>query len=154
MFRLIRKNMKKEFLYKFLSAHKYAVLSTVNTEGIPESALIGFAVAPDLRIVFDTVSSSRKYKNLIQNHSVSLVIGWDNEQTIQYEGRVIFQAGKDFNKMVDFYLRVFPEGLERKNKCKDIAHFVVVPDWIRYSDFNDPVTIEELDFLSNKLKSI
>ncbi len=92
--------MKTDLLYKFISKHRYAVLSTVASDGTPESALVGFAVAPDLRIIFDTVTTSRKYKNLNLNHSVALVIGWDNEQTVQYEGRVVFQAGNEFNKML------------------------------------------------------
>ena len=143
----------KTDLYNFISKHRYAVLSTVASDGTPESALVGFAVAPDLRIIFDTVSTSRKYKNLNLNHSVAFVIGWDNEQTVQYEGRVVFQAGNEFNKMLKLYFRVFPDGKQRYEKWNDIAYFVVVPEWIRYSDFNDPPVIEETDFLPNKLNS-
>jgi uncharacterized pyridoxamine 5'-phosphate oxidase family protein len=145
--------MKSNFLYNFISKHRNAVLSTVASDGTPESALVGFAVAPDLRIIFDTVSTSRKYKNLNLNHSVAFVIGWDNEQTVQYEGRVVFQAGNEFNKMIKLYFRVFPDGKQRYEKWNDIAYFVVVPEWIRYSDFNDPPVIEETDFLPNKLNS-
>jgi uncharacterized pyridoxamine 5'-phosphate oxidase family protein len=146
--------MNTEFLYNFISRHRYAVLSTVSSMGFPESALIGFAVAPDLKLIFDTVSTSRKYPNLIQNHSVSLVIGWENEQTVQYEGKVIFQAGNEFNKMLRLYFQTFPKGKERHENWKDIAYFVIVPEWIRYCDLNDPQTIEEIDFLTYKLKNI
>jgi uncharacterized pyridoxamine 5'-phosphate oxidase family protein len=110
-------------------------------------------VAPDLKLIFDTVSSSRKYKNLIQNQYVSLVIGWENEQTVQYEGRVIFQSGYEFNKMLGLYFQVFPEGKERSENWKDIAYFVIVPEWIRYSDFNGPLKIEEVDFLHHKINT-
>jgi uncharacterized pyridoxamine 5'-phosphate oxidase family protein len=144
--------MKTDFLYNFISRHRFAVLSTISLAGTPESALIGFAAAPDLRLIFDTVSTSRKYRNLLQNRSVSLVIGWDDEQTVQYEGRVIFQSGKEFNKMLDLYYSVFPNGKDRKKNWKDIVYFVVVPEWIRYSDFNVPTTIDETDFLVHKLK--
>jgi uncharacterized pyridoxamine 5'-phosphate oxidase family protein len=143
--------MRTEFLYNFISKHRYAVLSTVSSEGMPEAALVGFAVAPDLRLIIDTIRTSRKFTNLTQNRSVALVIGWDNEQTVQYEGRVIFQAGKEFNKMLELYLKAFPDAKERPEAWKDIAHFIVVPDWIRYSDYNDPPLIEETDFLPYKL---
>ena len=146
--------MKREFLYDFISKHRYAVLSTVDPEGNPEAALVGFAVAPDLKLIFDTVGSSRKYRNLKYNSSIALVIGWENEQTVQYEGRVITQAGKEFNTMMDLYLKVFADGRERFEKWKDVEYFVVVPDWIRYSDFNDPPVIEEMDFLSGKSRSV
>jgi uncharacterized pyridoxamine 5'-phosphate oxidase family protein len=145
--------MEKEFLYNFISKHKYAVLSTVSSDGLPEAALVGFAVAPDLRLIIDTVRTSRKFKNLTQNSRIALVIGWDNEQTLQYEGRVVFQAGKEFNKMLGLYLKAFPDAMEREKYWKDIAHFIVVPEWIRYSDFNDPPTIDETDFLPYRLRS-
>jgi uncharacterized pyridoxamine 5'-phosphate oxidase family protein len=144
--------MKTDFLYDFISKHRFAVLSTVSSEGNPEAALVGFAVAPDLRLIIDTMRTSRKFTNLTQNRTVALVIGWENERTIQYEGRVIFQAGKEFNKMLDLYLQAFPEAMERKEYWKDIAHFIVVPEWIRYSDFNDPLAISEMDFLPYKVK--
>ncbi len=145
--------MTTDFLYSFISEHRYAVLSTISEAGTPESALIYFAVAPDLRLIFDTVNTTRKYRNLLRNQSVSLVIGWDDEKTLQYEGRVIFQSGKEFKKMLDIYYQVFPEGRDRKKNWKDIAHFVIVPEWIRYSDFNIPPTFEERDFLQNRLSS-
>lgn len=146
--------MKKEFLYDFIAKHRYAVISTVDPDGNPEAALVGFAVAPDLKLIFDTVGSSRKYRNLKQNSSIALVIGWENEQTVQYEGRVISQAGKEFNSMMDLYYKVFADSRERYEKWKDVEYFVVVPDWIRYSDFNEPQVIEEMDFLSGKFRSV
>jgi len=53
--------------------------------------------------------------------------------------------------MLDLNLKSFPDAKERKEYWKDIAHFIVVPEWIRYSDFNDPPRIEETDFLPYKL---
>jgi hypothetical protein len=37
-----------------------------------------------------------KYKNLIQNGAIALVIGWDAEKTVQYEGRVKILEGHRF----------------------------------------------------------
>jgi uncharacterized pyridoxamine 5'-phosphate oxidase family protein len=137
--------MKTEFLYNFISKRRYAVLSTVTAKGKPESALVGFAVAPDLRLIFDTVSTSRKFKNLTQNGSIAFVIGWDNEQTVQYEGRVVVPEGEELASMLELYFKVFPEGRERKMNWKDITYFVVMPEWIRYSEFTVPPIIEETD---------
>jgi uncharacterized pyridoxamine 5'-phosphate oxidase family protein len=138
--------MNKDFLYNFISKRKYAVLSTVTSKGKPEAALVGIAVAPDLRLIFDTVSTSRKYRNLTQNGAIALVIGWDNEQTIQYEGRVIVPEGIELDSMLELYFKVFPEGKERKKNWKDITYFVVIPEWIRYSEFSVPPIVEETDF--------
>jgi uncharacterized pyridoxamine 5'-phosphate oxidase family protein len=138
--------MKTEFLYNFISKYRYAVISTVSAKGNPEAALVGFAVAPDLRLIFDTVSTSRKYKNLIQNGAIALVIGWEDERTVQYEGRVKILEGHEFDNMFELYFKAFPDGKKRREAWKDIAYFIVVPDWIRYSEFKVPPIIVETDF--------
>lgn len=138
--------MTTEFLYDYISQFKYAVLSTVTADNLPEAALIGIAVTPDLRIIFDTVSTSRKYQNLIQNPSIALVIGWGAEQTVQYEGRARIPTEEELDGVLQTYFKVFPDGVERKESWKDIAYFYIEPKWIRYSDFNIPEGIEEMVF--------
>ena len=137
--------MTTEFLYNFISKNKYAVLSTVTKDNHPEAAVVGIAVTPDLVIIFDTVSTSRKYKNLIENPSIAFVIGWDNEQTIQYEGIAKIPTPEELDQLLETYFRVFPDGRERKETWKDIAYFYVEPKWIRYSDFGEQ-KIEEARF--------
>jgi uncharacterized pyridoxamine 5'-phosphate oxidase family protein len=131
-------------LHHFLDQHKLAVLSTVNEKNLPEAALVGFAVTKDLQLIFDTVATSRKYKNLLKNPTIAFVIGWENETTIQYEG-VAKVLSKD-DALLETYFEKFPEGRERKSTWKDIVYFVVEPKWIRYSDFNEPQKIEEFNF--------
>ena len=137
--------MTTEFLYNFISKNKYAVLSTVTKDNLAEAALVGIAVTPDLNIIFDTISASRKYQNLIINASIAFVIGWDNEQTIQYEGIAKISSGKELEQLLESYFSVFPDGRERRVTMKDIAYFCVKPKWIRYSDFNLQ-KIEEQNF--------
>ena len=78
--------MTKEFLYGFIRQNKFAVLATVSSDNKSESAYVGIAVTTELKIIFETVSDSRKYKNLVLNPNISFVIGWENERTLQYEG--------------------------------------------------------------------
>src|SRR5271155_5869071 len=52
-------------LHSFMVRHRYGVVSTVATPGVPQSALVGIATTPDLEIIFDTLRSTRKYANLI-----------------------------------------------------------------------------------------
>lgn len=138
--------MTTEFLYNFISKHKFAVLSTVSEENKPESAVVGIAVTNDLKIVFDTVSTSRKYQNLLKNPSISFVIGWDNAQTVQYEGLARIPDESELKELLEIYFSVFPDGRERYETWNDIAYFCVEPKWIRYSDFSIPQTIEEITF--------
>ncbi len=120
-----------------------AVIATVTEVGIPQSALVGFAITPNLEIIFDTVTTSRKHKNRMHNPAISLVIGWDNEQTVQYEGAAKIPTGAELEKLLPYYFKAFPDGGERRETWKDLVYFCVQPKWIRYSDFNMN-TIEEI----------
>ncbi len=57
-----RIKIDNDFIYNFLKQNKYGVLSTISNKNKPESAYVGIAVTPELRIIFDTVTDSRKYK--------------------------------------------------------------------------------------------
>src|SRR6478736_387842 len=113
--------MTKGFLYNFISKHKLAVLAT-SSENKPEAALVGFAITPDLEIIFDTVTTSRKYKNLLKNPAISFVIGWTNEQTVQYEGVARIPSDKELENLLPHYFKVFPDGIDRKENWKDLVY--------------------------------
>ena len=136
--------MTKEFIYNFIKQQKLAVISTLSAEQKPEAALIGFAISKDLEIVFDTVKTSRKYKNLLQNPNVAVVIGWDNETTVQYEGIATELAGLRDDGYREIYFEVYPDGRERAETWLGLVHFKVAPKWLRYSNFNEPVVVEEM----------
>jgi hypothetical protein len=101
---------------------------------------------PELEIIFDTVKSSRKYRNLIAHPSCSLVVGWDGEQTVQYEGIATEPNGAELKRYQEAYFAVWPDGVSRMS-WPGIVHFVVRPKWIRYSDYDrNPPIIEEIEF--------
>lgn len=136
--------MTKADLYAFTSQCKLGVLSTIGTDGrTSQSALVGIAVMPNLEIVFDTVKSSRKYRNLSARSRCSFVIGWTGEQTVQYEGEAVELCEPDLKRFQDVYFRVWPDGPARLD-WPGIVYFVVRPRWIRYSDFDqNPPYIRE-----------
>jgi pyridoxine/pyridoxamine 5'-phosphate oxidase len=138
--------MDKPSLHAFLQRHRYAVLSSLAANNTPQSALVGIAVSPDLEIIFDTVKSSRKYPNLIANPKCSLVIGWDNDQTLQYEGQATELRGAELQHYQKIYFAAWPDGASRLT-WPGITHFVVRPSWLRHSDFNTvPPQITERTF--------
>jgi general stress protein 26 len=128
--------MTTDFLYDFMRQHKFGVLSTISPDNIPESAYVGIAFTKDLKIIFDTVSDSRKYRNLLLNPNLSFVIDWDHERTVQYEGIARIPKPDDLDNLLITYFDVFPDGKFRKKNWPNIAYFCVEPKWIRYSDFN------------------
>ncbi len=122
-------------LYRFIASQKLAVLGTTSAADTPECALVGIAVTPALEIIFDTVKSSRKYRNLSKRPSVAFVIGWDNEITLQYEGEAREPSGPDLERLQSIYFAKWPDCREHL-KWPDVAYVTVRPAWIRYSDFN------------------
>lgn len=139
--------LSKRDIYQFANQKKLCVISTISSGGKPESALVGFAITEDLELVFDTVAKSRKYKNIQDYPNVSVVIGWENEITLQYEGeaRVLRESIRD-DKYREIYYTVFHEGRHRTETWTDLAHIIIKPRWIRYCNFNKPQIIEEIFF--------
>ena len=136
--------MDKAALYSFLSRQRYGVVSSVSEMGVPQSALVGIAVTPELEIVFDTVRASRKYPNLLARPACSFVIGWAGEQTVQLEGIATEPTGAELRRYQEVYFSVWPECLAHL-QWPGIACFVVRPRWLRYSDFDQsPPLIEEM----------
>jgi pyridoxamine 5'-phosphate oxidase-like protein len=138
--------MDKTSIYTFMIGYRYGVVSSVAANRVPQSALVGIAVTPELEIVFDTLNSTRKYKNLIKRPSCSFIVGWGGEKTIQYEGIATEPKGVELERCQEAYFAVWPEGLARMS-WPGIAYFVVRPKWIRYGDYDqNPPLIEEMLF--------
>lgn len=130
-------------LFEFMDCQRLGVLGTVSPEGSPQSSLVGIAVTPELEIIFDTVNSSRKYRNLMRNPACSFVIGWMGETTVQYQGEAREPTGAELAKYQEAYFQKWPDGPTRL-AWSGIAYFVVRPAWIRYSDFDQqPPLIQE-----------
>ena len=133
-------------LYNFMTAQKLGVLGYQAPDGAPRSALVGIGVTADLEIVFDTVSSSRKYASLRANPAASFVIGWAGEVTVQLEGRAFQPFGEELQRYQQVYFAAYPDGPERLS-WPGIAYFVVRPNWVRFSDYDQrPPFIEEFSF--------
>ena len=137
----------KDLVYNFIRQHQLAVVSTIGSDGKPGSALVGIAVSGNLDIIFDTVKTSRKYYNILNNKHVAIVIGWDNETTVQYEGEAgILGDDAISDNYRQIYYTAWPDGRERAETWPGLVHIKVSPKWIRYSNFNAPVKIEEIKF--------
>lgn len=135
----------KKQIFEFVSKYQTCVIATSN-DNQPQAALIDFAINENLEVIFNTYTTSKKYKNLAKNPRVSLVIGFgDDLKTLQYagnakelEGRKIDQAKKTYSKV---------SGFTRKWKIKDTRYFKIEPMWLRFSDFSQyPPKIIEAQF--------
>jgi general stress protein 26 len=121
-------------LLTFLRRHRLAVQASVSPDARPQAAVVGIAITDGLELFFDTLADTRKMANLHQNPHVAFVIGWDEEQTVQYEGVVDLPSGAELDALKAIYFTVFPDGPERQS-WPGITYVRVRPRWIRYSDF-------------------
>jgi general stress protein 26 len=136
--------MTRTQLLQFLRHHRLCVQATVSPACKPQAAVVGFAVSDQLEIVFDTVDSTRKLQNLRQNPAISLVIGWDEEQTVQIDGIADEPMADELSRLKAVYFEVYPDGVERL-RWEGITYVRVRPHWIRYSDFRPGGSILELN---------
>ena len=135
--------MTLEQVFDIAKRKRFLVVSTVDHSGAPEAALMGFALTQANEIVFDTLSSSRKAVNLVRNPAAALVIGWDDNISLQIEGPARRPVGDDLASAKAAYFREWPDGRAREN-WPDIAYLVVTPKWIRYSNYAaGPPVVEE-----------
>src|SRR5262245_56755751 len=136
--------MTRDELYEFMNMHRWAVQATVHPTGAPQAAVIGFAVTKELELIFDTLKTSRKYRNIQKARAMALVIGWDDAQTLQIEGVADEPRGAALERLKARYFEVFPDGRERE-RWKEITYVRVTPEWFRYSDFRvEPQKINEM----------
>jgi len=137
----------KELIYQLISQNKLAVVSTIGKDGKPESALVGIAVSTNLEIIFDTVKTTRKYHNILSNKHIAVVIGWNNETTVQYEGEAeVLGNDSAADNYRQIYYAAWPDGRERAETWPGLVHIRITPKWARYSNFNEPGVIEEITF--------
>ena len=138
--------MDRAELVAFIRARGLAVVATRGPDGAPQAALIGVAATDHAEIIFDTSIRSRKYCNVQACDQVAVVIGWDDEVTLQCEGVADILAGAERDRCLASYIAQYPDGRERAED-PDIAHVRIRPSWIRHSDYRpDHFSIRETDF--------
>lgn len=97
--------------------------------------MVGIAVTEQLEIVFDTLSTTRKIRNLRHSPKIAFVIGWDRDEiTVQLEGVADEPSGTDLGRLKGAYFAAHPSGRNREHWAH-MTYVRVKPHWIRYSDF-------------------
>lgn len=137
--------MTQQEIIDYISVRQFMVISTFGEE-YPESACVEFG-NDGLTIILDTNRASRKFKNLQRNPKVSLVIGWEDERTVQYEGvATLLQPGPELDHLKQIYFKKSPEAQKWETTDGNV-YFKVEPKWIRFTDLNvSPWDVSEFKF--------
>lgn len=135
--------MTREELVILLRSQREWVQASIAEDGRPQAAVIGVAVADDLRLVFDTLASSRKSQNLRRDPRIALTM-WSGARTAQIEGTVREPRGTELEALKQVYFATFKDGPDRQS-WEGITYFQVIPTWIRVTDFgSEPPDIQTM----------
>lgn len=138
----------KKLAYDFIKEHHLAVISTVNTQSLPEAAIIAFSIKQDFEIYIATFDSSRKVANIKRNPRVALVIGWEHGKTVQLEGEAKQVEDSEEIKEIEWGALEKMPTIVKYIKPERAVFFKIIPKWLRYSDFSsEPWVREELKFI-------
>jgi Pyridoxamine 5'-phosphate oxidase len=132
-------------LRAFINARRHGVIATNSGYGAPESALVGLAASMALELVFDTTEATRKIANLRRDPNISVVIGWGEDGTLQYEGVADEPSGSELARIQQVYFEAFPDGRERL-KWTGVTYVRIKPSWIRFTSFTEPASNLEVVF--------
>ncbi len=122
------------------------VISTINSEGKPESAVVGFGFTKDFELIMGTPAGTRKARNLQSNPHIAAIIGWDKRGTMQYEGIARSMRPEEIETYTEIYFQKNPQARHYHDDPEE-RYFLITPTWLRYSDVaRYPWDITELKF--------
>ena len=127
--------MTLDEVFDIAKSKRYLVVSTVNEAGAAEAALMGFALTQAKRSCSTLCRRAAKPSIWGAIPAAALVIGWDDNISLQIEGAARRPVSDDLVSAKEAYLSQWPDGRAREN-WPNIAYIVVRPKWIRYSNYS------------------
>lgn len=133
-------------ILKFLEEdeHKLGVLSTVNQDNKPESAIVYYTHDTNLNIYFVTRAASRKYRNSVANPNTCFVISTESPaKTLQLSGTLDIVS--DPHEQEELFPKLIKKATEKnvtppisKMDKSEILFVKISTKWVRLTDFSDP----------------
>jgi len=136
--------MDKTRVLELLKKNGLCVLATANKVGKTEAAVMAYVIKDDFTILIFTDEGTRKYKNLLENNLVSIVVGGlkDDPET-QIDGTVKILEGEEVKAAENFAFAVHPEWKDYVSATTKWLE--VKPNWLRFTDFSkSPPEIVEI----------
>jgi pyridoxine/pyridoxamine 5'-phosphate oxidase len=136
----------KQGILSFIDSKSLMTLATINNDGNPESAVVGFGQTDEFELIFSTSWLSRKAKNILNNQNVAVIIGWDDQGTVQYEGSARALSGDKIKKYSELYFQKNPKARLYKHDPNQ-RYFLITPRWLRFTELTTfPWPTTELRF--------
>ncbi|HTQ14202.1 MAG TPA: pyridoxamine 5'-phosphate oxidase family protein [Rhizomicrobium sp.] len=133
---------KKAELAAYIRRIACGVVSTVDKSGAPEAAFVFLAVTPGLEIVFETLNTARKFRNVARDPRVALVIGWEDDTSLQIEGLAGEPDEFALEELKPVYYETCPQNRGHLG-WPGLTYLRVKPRWLRFSNYGARWRVEE-----------
>ena len=133
----------------YLRRKRLAVIASTSLVGHVQAALVGYGISDDFEVIFDTLGTTRKAINLRARPYCAVVVGDEEEITVQIEGLADEPTGEELKHAKRIYFAAYPDGPEREG-WKDITYFRIRPTWLRLSDYR-PATFGAQEWAGDEL---
>jgi general stress protein 26 len=122
-------------ILEFLKQHNECVIATSSEHG-PEAATVGFSETPKLELTIGTTSDSRKFRNIMREPYVAIVVGFSGNVTVQYEGIARVLGGEELVERQKLHFKKIP-GVKHYKDDPHQIYLSISPTWVRFTDFSE-----------------
>lgn len=136
------KNDVKQRVLEVMSRHDLCVLSTVDAQSKPESAIVGFSQNDNLELLVGTSHLTRKYANIQHNPNVAVVVG-DHVAEVQYEGTVRKLDETELEERLKTHFKKLP-GTPKYLNDPNQVWLLISATWLRLTVHETPNVVEEV----------
>lgn len=138
--------MNLDTVKQFLAEFDDCVIATVNADGKPEAATVGFSHDEKMCIVVGTNGKTRKAVNLETNQSIALVVGFEGVRTLQFEGIAKQLSQQELSSRLEQHFKKIPS-VRSFSKDSNQRYYLITPTWLRFTDYTKkPITFETKEF--------
>lgn len=132
---------------QFMNKFETCVIATVNANGQPEAATVGFSVDIEFKILIGTNQKTRKALNLAKNNKVAMVVGFEGLKTLQIEG---IAEKIDVEKNLGRINLHFDKVPGAKKFAGEFGqnYYLITPNWLRFTDYTRVNPVFETEDLS------
>jgi nitroimidazol reductase NimA-like FMN-containing flavoprotein (pyridoxamine 5'-phosphate oxidase superfamily) len=115
----------------FLSTRPFCVIATASDVARPEAAFVAYSINNNCEIIIGTSNESRKYKNIVQNNTVALVMA-DTAGEVQYEGEVEIISSQDYESLMAEGRFEQLSGFDKYRSDPAQVYLKIRPTWVRF----------------------
>ncbi len=115
----------RQLFIPFMAKSRYGVISSIESGGTPQSALVGVAITPELEIVFDTLKTTQKIRQSDRAPSVRLFSGGTESRPCNSKGSRLSRRAPNW---IAIGKRILPCGRTVPRACPGPASLISLCD--------------------------